>query len=123
MQLPIGNLIQKKLKESGLSNAEFARKLNCTPQNVFNILERDSLDTQLLMDISEALNHNFFLYYQVSDKKKQGNKAVKSNLTAEKNASINENLLSLKEEVEYLNLQINYLKEINQLLREKIKNI
>ena len=122
MHLPIGNIIQQKLKESGLSNAEFARKLNCTPQNVFNILERDSLDTALLLNISEALSHNFFSYFEILVKNKGLNKAEKKVIAALQKEPKNENILSLKEELEYLNLHINYLKEINQLLSEKIKN-
>jgi transcriptional regulator with XRE-family HTH domain len=121
MLLPIGNLIQKKLKESGLSNAEFARKLNCTSQNVVNILNRDSLDTALLMEISLILNHSFFLYYEILVKNKQSNLAEKMVLAEAKKAPEKENGLSLKEEMEYLNLHINYLKEINQLLNEKLK--
>lgn len=38
----------------------FAAKLNCKRANIYNIFNRPTLDTQLLFQISEVLEHDFF---------------------------------------------------------------
>ena len=56
----IGNVIRDKVKERGFSNAEFARRINKHIRNVYDIYQRDSIDTELLSKISSVLNFNFF---------------------------------------------------------------
>lgn len=56
----IGSLIKQKVEERGISVSELARRLKCTRPNVYNIFEREAIDTRLLQQISEALSHNFF---------------------------------------------------------------
>lgn len=41
----------------------FANKLYCERTNVYSIFKRESIDTTLLLRISEILHHNFFDYY------------------------------------------------------------
>lgn len=57
--LHIGQLIKTVFDESGLSVAEFARRIHTTRSNVYFIFERPSIDMKQLLDICEALNHNF----------------------------------------------------------------
>ena len=49
-----------------------ARKLCCNRQNVYDIFRRATIDTELLLRISLALEFNFFtLYYkEYKDRKK-----------------------------------------------------
>jgi len=56
----IGQLIKSVFDQSGLSVAEFARRINCGRSNIYFIFERSSIDVKQLIDISNALNHNFF---------------------------------------------------------------
>ena len=56
----IGKLIKSVFDESGLSVAEFARRINCGRSNIYFIFERSSIDVKQLIEISNALNHNFF---------------------------------------------------------------
>ena len=56
----IGQLIKSVFDDSGLSVAEFARRINCGRSNIYFIFERSSIDVKQLIDISNALNHNFF---------------------------------------------------------------
>ncbi|MBO7433016.1 MAG: helix-turn-helix transcriptional regulator [Salinivirgaceae bacterium] len=56
----IGQLIKSVFDDSGLSVAEFARRINCGRSNIYFIFERSSIDVKQLVDISNALNHNFF---------------------------------------------------------------
>ena len=57
--LHIGQLIKAVFDESGMSVAEFARRIHTAHSNVYFIFGRPSIDMQQLLDICEALNHNF----------------------------------------------------------------
>jgi hypothetical protein len=63
MEKKIGQIIRNVLDNSEHTISWFAKKLNTTRSNVYNIFERDSIDTTLLLTISKILNHNFFNYY------------------------------------------------------------
>lgn len=56
----VGELIKLRLEQLGMSKAEFARRINRSPQNIHNLLTRKSVDTLLLVKVSEVLNYNFF---------------------------------------------------------------
>ena len=56
----IGKLIGLRIDQTGMSKAEFARRINRSPQNVQDLLTRNSVDTSLLIDICQALGYNFF---------------------------------------------------------------
>ena len=55
----IGSIIRTKLEESQLSIAEFAERINRTRPTVYDIFNRKSIDTDLLIKISEVLGYNF----------------------------------------------------------------
>ena len=59
--LHIGHLVKAVFDESGLTVAEFAKRIHCDRTNVYKIFARRSLDTMLLVKISQALQHNFFV--------------------------------------------------------------
>lgn len=42
-----------------------ARKINCERPNVYYIFQQQSINTDLLLRISIALNHDFFSYYSL----------------------------------------------------------
>jgi transcriptional regulator with XRE-family HTH domain len=56
----IGKLIGLRIEQTGMSKAEFARRINRSPQNIQDLLNRNSVDTGLLISISQALGYNFF---------------------------------------------------------------
>lgn len=56
----IGSLIREQLREDGHSVTWFARQINCTRANAYNIFRKSSLDTDLLKRISKVFNHDFF---------------------------------------------------------------
>jgi hypothetical protein len=66
----IGEIIKKELEMQERSAAWLARKINCNRQNVYDIFKRPTIDTELLMRISVALNRNFFNVYTVMYKDK-----------------------------------------------------
>jgi len=59
----IGLAIDKKLQELKLSKTEFGRRIGIPQQNVNRIIEKSTIDTGKLVQISEALNFNFFTLY------------------------------------------------------------
>lgn len=58
-KLHIGHMVKSVFDESGLSVAEFARRIHCERTNVYKIFDRQSIDVEILVKISEALEHNF----------------------------------------------------------------
>ena len=60
----IGKLIEDVVRSQRWPIKEFASKLNTDRRNIYNIFNRESIDTSLLMKISELLNHNFVLYFE-----------------------------------------------------------
>jgi hypothetical protein len=61
--IDIGVLILQKLKENGQAVSWLADKVCSDRSNFYRILKRNHIDTQLLMNISDALNFNFFACY------------------------------------------------------------
>ena len=66
MDKHVGELIKQQVSASGMSVSEFARRLHCNRQNVYDIFARRSVDIELLQRISKILQHDFIaeLYTQ-----------------------------------------------------------
>lgn len=56
----IGNNIKNEIHKQKRTVVWFADQLNCDRTNIYDIYNRASLDTELLMRISIALKVNFF---------------------------------------------------------------
>lgn len=63
MSIHIGEIIEQRLLQSGITKSEFARRIVKARQNVNDILRRKSVDTELLLAISRALKFDFFQVY------------------------------------------------------------
>ena len=59
----IGNTIRNEMRKQGRKNTWLAAQLNCDPSNISKIYRRANIDCELLKQISEALNFNFFRLY------------------------------------------------------------
>lgn len=57
--LHIGRLVKSVFDASGMTVSEFARRIHCERTNVYKIFNRQSADIEMLVKISEALEHNF----------------------------------------------------------------
>ena len=122
MEHHLGSIIKKRLEEVGISKNEFARRINRTPQNVFSIFDRESMDTKLLLDISKVLNYDFFIIYNFKPKDSASNINFPINPTSNTELTSGAELISiLKSEILQLKTENDYLKEINILLRDKMK--
>ncbi|MEZ4850664.1 MAG: helix-turn-helix domain-containing protein [Bacteroidia bacterium] len=98
----IGEVIDRQLKLSSLTKKELADRLGVSRSHIYTILERPSIDTDLLVRISKILNYNFFNHYQ--SLVPGGISASPEELTAT---------------IRQMREKISYLEEINDLLREK----
>lgn len=61
--LHIGEIIRQKMLEQHVSVVYLARHLSCSRNNVYKLLSKYSLDTEVLMKISKLLNYDFFYLY------------------------------------------------------------
>ena len=59
----IGNLIKQELERQERTPTWLARKINCARPNVYYIFASQSINTELLLHISQVLQHDFFKYY------------------------------------------------------------
>ncbi len=111
-----------------MKKTEFARRINRTSQNVYAIFERTSIDSALLASISEILNYNFFDVLAVELDNKRGIRQDSTKMPAEQ--TTHSSLIQALEQCEQkskisdiqigqLKKEVEYLKEINRLLREK----
>ncbi len=60
----IGQEIEAVFSKTEHSISWFAKKLNFDRSNVYNIFKRKSIDTDLLFEISEILDFDFFILYK-----------------------------------------------------------
>ena len=81
-RVDLGSIIKKIVEEKGLTNADFARQIGLQRQNVVkSVFENNSLDTNLLCNISEVLDCNLFDYYQFQSGNEK--RELKATLTVE----------------------------------------
>lgn len=107
----IGEKIREVVHQKRIQVTELARTINKSRTVLYDIFERETIDTGLLMSISKALDHNFFYYYI------SGSALKEPALSYGKGKS----RIELEEELKDCKKEIEYLKKINQLLEEKLK--
>ena len=59
----IGQLIKQELEAQGRTVVGFARNMSYSRTNIYKIIERSSIDTDVLMRISALLEVDFFKVY------------------------------------------------------------
>ncbi len=101
VKVHIGKEIQKEVEHQNLSVAEFARRINKTRPSVYHIYKSQSIDSELLLTVSEVLKVNFFTYYVSSLSKEIGSASDKDKKAIEE----------LKKELELKNKLISLLEE------------
>jgi len=118
MPMDIGEIIKKEIKNHGLNYKAFGQLINRHEKTVQSILKRKTIDTDLLLNISKALNHDFFKYFYDEPPLKQFKESELHMINAE--------LINLKSELkakeEFIITTDKYVKsqeEIVKLLKEK----
>lgn len=56
----VGEAIQKRIEELGMTKSEFGKRIGVKTQHIKRILERDTMETKKLMKVCEVLDFNFF---------------------------------------------------------------
>ena len=59
----IGHLIQAQLKADKRSVGWLSREIGCSRNHLYKVFRKASLEGELLLNISLAMNYNFFQYY------------------------------------------------------------
>lgn len=96
----IGNKIKEIFDTKDLTVSEFARRIDTSRENVYGIFKRKSIDTNLLIKISDVLDHNFFQYFIRKEE-------------------IYPEVENLSKRLEASEKEIQYLKKINELLERE----
>lgn len=65
-KIHIGIHIKQQLAEQGRTVVWFAEKLSYSRANVYKIFDKSSIDTELLLRISNILGYDFFAVYSES---------------------------------------------------------
>jgi transcriptional regulator with XRE-family HTH domain len=56
----LGELVARRLDESGMTKAEFGRRIGTSRQNVNSLIRKSALTTEQLMDICLVMKYDFF---------------------------------------------------------------
>jgi plasmid maintenance system antidote protein VapI len=71
MTVHIGSIIKEAVNKSGMSVTDFADQINYSRRNVYEIFEKETIDTGVLLKINKVLGQNlFFAYLDPSDLEK-----------------------------------------------------
>ncbi len=62
-QVNIGEIIRHELRRKRLTASWLATRLCCTRTNIYKIFKRTSIDTELLLRISNAIDTDLFSHY------------------------------------------------------------
>lgn len=122
MSIHIGAIIKEELYKQGISVSSFAKKINRSRNVVYDIFERESVDTALLNKIGLILHIDFFsLYSEQKTYKKEG---VLPLAVKDENPlynTISHQLKLVEQQNEVLRNEVAYLKKIITLLEGKKK--
>ena len=99
--------------------SEFGRRINTHRRNVYDIFNRESVDTALLMKISQILEHNFFETI-IEESKTEGKTFAEATYNYPEKIKGEDKISQIEDENRQYQLEIEYLK---QLIKEKDKII
>lgn len=112
MDIHIGSIIKTRARAIRLGPTELGSRIETSKQNVYGIFKRKSIDTELLIKISVALDHDFFQYLSRS---LNGDIQRSSDLGKSTKPAATKNHLVEREN--------EYLRRINTLLEEKVARL
>ncbi len=122
MSIHIGAIIKEELHKQGISVSAFAKKINRSRNVVYDIFERESVDTSLLNKIGLILHTDFFsLYSEQKAYKKEGVLPLEVKEEIPLYSTIANQLKLFEQQNEVLKNEVVYLKKIIALLEDKKK--
>ncbi len=119
MPIHIGKKIKEELYKQGISVSAFAKRINRSRNVVYDIFERESIDTSLLNKIGLILKTDFFSLY--SDQKEYSREKLTPVLAKEDKVDyllLADKLKKSEQHNETLKNEISYLKKIISLMEE-----
>ncbi len=122
MDIHIGSIIKKVVAEKKSSASYLADKIGITTGSVNRLYSYKSVQTEMLVAISVALDYDFFAVYSGGlNIRKEEVKVVSEceKMLEEKTAELEKVKKENFKEVEALQKEMAYVKEINELLRRK----
>lgn len=120
MAIHVGKKIKEEVYRQNIPVITFAKKINRTRNVVYDIFERESIDTDLLNKIGKVLNCDFFSMY--SSQKEYLSDTVKHFHVSEAGVPYGKHadqIIALQQQNQILQSEINYLKKIISLMEEK----
>jgi transcriptional regulator with XRE-family HTH domain len=112
LKIHIGNIISDVMKNKKVSKAELSRRLGVKPQSVDYLLNRQSIDTHMLYNVSNALDYDFAKFFSI-EKKQTNSEQVNSDYALRKAKILLEVELDT-EDVIKLNLKDRVIKILNE---------
>jgi hypothetical protein len=104
----IGNIIKDYLRRNGSTVNQLAKQMKLAPSILYYNLSNDYLTLARLLQISRALNHNFFIYF-----------VHQTNSPEEQLLKLSTENRELLTKVASLQKEVDLLREINSLLKAK----
>lgn len=117
MPVHIGKKIKEEVYRQRISITEFARWISRSRNVVYDIFERESVDTELLHKIGRVLNCDFFSLYSVQ--KEYTQEGIKTFYVKEPGTAYGTEYELLRLQNQQLKNEIAYLKKIIILLEDK----
>jgi hypothetical protein len=105
----IGSIIKDYCRQNGISLNALARQLDYYPTTLYRSLASGDMPLSRLDQISQALNHNFFIYFV----QQSGSSEEQLLKLSTENRELTSKVASLQKEVAYLQ-EINTLLKINK---------
>ena len=82
-QVHIGHIIREQLLKDERSVSWLARQIHCTRNHLYKVFRKASLDCELLLRISKAMNFNFFQFYAAEIRKENEKRIGEDELRTE----------------------------------------
>lgn len=118
MSVHLGRLIHEKAKEKKFSQQELGDMINRSKQNVGDIYKRQSIDSELLLKLSEVLEFDFFSVYYEENNLKSTRQTEIEQLRSE-NDSLRSVLLQKEEAIGNLKIALEANQKTISLLEEE----
>jgi hypothetical protein len=116
MQLHIGEKIKEKAQEKRIGPSELGRMINTSKQNIYSIFRRKTIDTELLLKLSKALDHDFFQLYIERKEVRPDKKSPTVTISKHE-------IGDLKKELEIYREKCELLEKLNKFLEKEVARL
>jgi hypothetical protein len=106
--IDIGSIVRDHLRKNGSSVLQLSKQIKMAPAGLYHSLNTNKLSLARLHQISQALNHNFFIYF-----------IQNTNSSEEQLLKLSSEIKELTTKVASLQKEVDLLREINSLLKAK----